>query len=53
MSENVNVNNNKKHTVRTKVIKIMITASIALELKRGHVAASMSIHMLTLASHQL
>ena len=35
----LNVNNNKKHTVMTTVIKIMITTCIPLELKRGHVTA--------------
>ena len=45
--------NNKKHTVRTIVIKIMITAFTPLELTRGHVTARRITHMLILASHQL
>ena len=47
----LNVNNNKKHTGKTIVKKIMITASIPLELKRRHLTARRSIHMLILASH--
>ena len=39
----LNVNNNKKNTVRTIVIKILISACILLELKRGHVTARRSI----------
>ena len=49
----LNVNNNKKHAVRTIVIKIMIIASIPLELKRGHVTTRRGTHMLILASHEL
>ena len=40
-------------THRTIVMKIIITAWIQLELKRGHVTARRSTHMLILASHQL
>ena len=49
----LNVNNNEKHTVRTIVIKTTITASMPLEVKRGHVTARRSTYMLILASHQL
>ena len=48
----LNVNNDKKHAVRI-IIKIMITASIPLELKSGHVTAQRSTHMLILAIYQL
>ena len=43
----------KKYTVRTTVMKILVTACIPLELKRGNVTAYKSIHMLILVSHQL
>ena len=44
----LNVNNNKKHAVRTIVMKILITPCIPLELRREHVTACRM-----LASHPL
>ena len=49
----LNVDNNKKYTIMTIVIEIMITAYIPLKLKRGHVTTRRSTHMLILAGHQL
>ena len=43
----LNVNNNKKHAVRTMVMKILIAACIPLELKKGHV----TVHRISATHH--